>query len=218
MIGGFSEYEQTETNEFEQTEKLKLGGHICKILEVGIEEVISKKDGQKYNVLRLKFDIDDQDEQAGFYARKFADAAKQDALKAKWKGYYRLSIPTNESADFIKTNWKTFLTSIEKSNPGVKIDGTNGFDENILLGKIFGGIFGLEEFTLPDGKTITFTRIRFARSVDSVKDAPIPKVRLLDGTYVEYEKYIDKKADDAEAEGKLLEESGTIADDDSLPF
>lgn len=218
MISGFSSYEQTETNEFGEVEKLKLGGHICKILEVGIEKTISKKDGKEYTILRIKFDIDDQDEQAGFYARKFAEAAKKDALNAKWKGYYRLTIPSNDSADFVKSNWKTFLTSVEKSNPGVKIDGVNGFDENILLGKIFGGIFGLEEMTLPaDGKTITFTRIRFSRSTENILEAPIPKVRLLDGSYVEYDKYINKKESDTEAAGKAMEESGTI-DSDELPF
>lgn len=219
MINGFSGYEQTETNEFGEVEKLKLGGHICKIIEVGTEKVTSKKDGKEYNILRLKFDIEEPDEQAGFYQRKFVEAAKKDALNAKWKGYYRLTIPSNDSADFIKTNWKTFLTSVEKSNPGVKIDGTNGFDEQILLGKLFGGIFGLEEMTLPtDGKLIAFTRIRFARSTEKVMEAAIPKVRLLDGTYIDYEEYKNRKSDNTEAEGKAMEESGTIASDDELPF
>lgn len=219
MINGFSGYEQTETNNFGEVEKLKLGGHICKIIEVGIEKITSRKDGKEYNVLRLKFDIEEPDEQAGFYQRKFVEAAKKDALNAKWKGYYSVTIPSNNSEDFIKRNWKTLLTSIEKSNPGVKIDGTNGFDEQILLGKLFGGIFGLEEMTLPtDGKLITFTRIRFARSTEKIMEAPIPKVKLLDGTYMDYEKYIDKENSNSETEGKLLEENGILDSDSDLPF
>lgn len=219
MINGFSNYNDTEVNNFEQVEKLNLGGHICKILEVAVEEIVSKKDGKKYLQLNLKFDIEAPDEQAGFYARKFADAAKKDAMTAKWKGYYKLSIPNNDSADFIKSNWKGFLTSVEKSNPGVKLDGTNGFDENILLGKLFGGIFGLEEYTLPtDGKTITFPRIRFARSIEKINEAPIPKVKLLDGTYMDYEKYIDRDESKAEQEGKAMEENSVIDDSDDLPF
>lgn len=43
MIQGFSDYETTETNSFEGKERLKLGGHICKILETGIETITSKK-------------------------------------------------------------------------------------------------------------------------------------------------------------------------------
>ena len=219
MINGFSGYEQTETNEFGEVEKLKLGGHICKILELNIEKVTSKKDGKEYNVLRLRFDIEEPDEQAGFYQRKFVEAAKKDALNAKWKGYYSVTIPSNDSEDFIKKNWKTLLTSIEKSNPGVKLDGTNGFDEQILLGKLFGGIFGLEEMTLPtDGKLITFTRIRFVRSTEKIMEAPIPKVRLLDNTYMDYEEYQNRKANNTEAEGKILEESGVLDNTDELPF
>ena len=219
MIQGFSDYETTETNGFEQKERLKLGGHICKILETGIEAVTSKKDGKVYNILKMKFDIEAPDEQAGFYQRKFVEDAKTDALNAKWKGYYRLTIPENSSEDFVKKNWKTFLTSVEESNPGVNINGTAGFDENILVGKVFGGIFGLEEFTLPtDGRTITFTRIRFSRSTKNIFEAKIPSVKLLDGTYMDYEKYTESKKEKAEESKTQTTEQGVINDSDDLPF
>lgn len=217
MIQGFSDYETTETNSFEGKERLKLGGHICKILETGIETITSKKDGKVYNILKLKFDIEAPDEQAGFYQRKFVEEANADALNAKWKGYYRLTIPDNSSEDFVKKNWKTFLTSVEESNLGVKINGTAGFDENILVGKVFGGIFGLEEFTLPtDGRTITFTRIRFSRSTKNINEAAIPSVKLLDGTYMKYEEY--KNRDKSESNITSTAEQGTITSGDDLPF
>lgn len=219
MIQGFSDYETTETNGFEQKERLKLGGHICKILETGIEAVTSKKDGKVYNILKMKFDIEAPDEQAGFYQRKFVEDAKTDALNAKWKGYYRLTIPENSSEDFVKKNWKTFLTSVEESNPGVKINGTAGFDENILVGKIFGGIFGLEEFTLPtDGRTITFTRIRFSRSTKNIFEAKIPSVKLLDGTYMDYDDYTESKKENKEESKTQTTEQGVISSESDLPF
>ena len=110
---------------------------------------------------------------------------------------------------------------MEKSNPGVVLDGVNGFDENILLGKIFGGIFGLEEMTLPtDGRTIAFTRIRFSRSTKNINEAAIPSVKLLDGTYMKYEEYTEKRK--AEREGttnnNAATEQGVISDSDDLPF
>lgn len=219
MIQGFSDYETTETNNFENRERLKLGGHICKIIEASIETITSKKDGRTFNMLKLKFDIEAPDEQAGFYQRKFTEEANTDALNAKWKGYYRLSIPENSSEDFVKKNWKTFLTSVEESNPGVKINGTAGFDENILVGKVFGGIFGLEEFTLPtDGRTITFTRIRFSRSTKNIFEAKIPSVKLLDGTYMDYEKYTESKKEKTEESNTQTTEQGVISDSDDLPF
>lgn len=66
MIQGFSDYETTETNNFGDRERLKLGGHICKVLEAKVEQITSKKDGKVYNILNLKFDIESPDEQADF--------------------------------------------------------------------------------------------------------------------------------------------------------
>lgn len=221
MIQGFSDYETTETNNFEGREKIKLGGHICKIIKATVEQITSKKDGKVYNQLVLQIDLEAPDEQAGFYQRRFAEDAKTDALNAKWKGFYKLSIPDNSSEDFIKKNWKTFLTSIEESNAGVKINGTAGFDENILVGKVFGGIFGLEEFTLPsNGKVITFSRIRFARSTKNINEAKIPSVKLLDGTYLDYEDYKNsKKSNNDETNStNATTEQGVINDSDDLPF
>jgi hypothetical protein len=222
MIQGFSDYETTETNTFSGKERLKLGGHICKILEASVETMTSKKDGKTFNMLKLKFDIEAPDEQAGFYQRKFVEDAKTDALNAKWKGYYRLTIPDNSSEDFSKKNWKTFITSIEESNAGVKINGAVGFDENILVGKVFGGIFGLEEFTLPtDGRTITFTRLKFARSTKNISEAKIPSVKLLDGTYMDYGEYKAKRKAEREAEkagNNVSTEQGVINSENDLPF
>ncbi len=223
MIQGFSDYETTETNGFTDKERLKLGGHICKVLEAKVEQITSKKDGKVYNQLSLKFDIEKPDEQAGFYQRKYVEDANKDALNAKWKGYYKLSIPDNSSEDFIKKNWKTFLTSIEESNLGVQINGTAGFEEAILVGKVFGGIFGLEEFTLPtDGRTITFTRLRFVRSTKNISEANIPSVKLLDGTYMKYDEYKEKRKSEREAEkngtNNVATEQGVINDTDDLPF
>ena len=221
MIQGFSDYETTETNGFADKERLKLGGHICKVLEAKVEQITSKKDGKVYNQLSLKFDIEAPDEQAGFYQRRYVKDAEKDALNAKWKGIYKLSIPDNSSEDFIKKNWKTFLTSIEESNLGVQINGTAGFDENILVGKVFGGIFGLEEFVLPsDGKVITFTRIRFPRSTKNIFEAKIPSVRLLDNTYMDYEDYINDKKENKNGTNNNAStfEQGVINSDSDLPF
>lgn len=219
MIQGFSDYEKTEVKDFTEVEKINLGGHYCKILEVGTEVITSKKDGSTFNILKIKFDIDEPDDQAGFYNRKFANDAKKDALKAKWKGNHRLTIPTNASPDFAKESWKGFLTSIEKSNPGVTINGSTGFDENILVGKKFGGIFGLEELQLDDGKIITFSRIRFVRSTEKILEAQIPSVRLLDNTYMKYEEYLEKQQNEKNMENNSKSnEFSSITSDDDLPF
>ena len=80
----------------------------------------------------------------------------------------------------------------------------------------------MEEFTLPDGRVITFSRCRFARSTEKVLEAKIPKVRLVDGkTYVDYEEYMENKENKEsklEQEGKNMENSDSIGYNDDLPF
>lgn len=212
----FKGYEEVKVNNY--GERLKLGGHICKILEAKIEQLESKKDGKKYEQLVIKFDIESPDEQAGFYADKFANDARTDALNAKWKGYHKISVPTDESEDFIKSTFKTFTTSVEDSNPGYKWN----WDENTLVGKTFGGVFGIEEFTLDDGKTLSMTKIRFIRGTGKINEAQIPKVKLADKTYMEYEAYIAKKKTEREGNNSQNltnnnSENSTINGDD-LPF
>ena len=213
----FEGYEDVKVNNF--VERLKLGGHICKVLEAKVEEFESKKDGKKYEQLIIKFDIESPDEQAGFYNRKFVEDAKADALNAKWKGFHRISVPTKESEDFIKSRFKAFTTSIEESNPGYKWQ----WEENTLVGKVFGGVFAFEEFTNQEGNTITTTKIRYVKSTEKIDEVAIPKVKLADNTLMDYEEYVEKRKAEREAENgnetnnTTTTESGTLKDDD-LPF
>lgn len=122
----------------------------------------------------------------------------------------------DNSEDFIKKTFKTFTTSIEKSNPGY----TWNWQEDTLVGKKFGGVFGYEEFTIPTtGETVPLTRIRFIRSTEKIEEAPIPKVKLLDKTYVDYDKYVENRKNGNTTESNNnSEESGFIGDNDDLPF
>lgn len=214
----FKGYNEVQVNKF--GEKLKLGGHICKVLEAKIETFTSKKDGKDYEQLIIKFDIEAPDEQAGFYANKFAEDAKKDALNAKWKGFHKISVPTDDSEDFIKSNFKAFTTSIEESNQGYKWN----WEENTLIGKVFGGVFGYEEFVAQDGTTIPLTKIRYVRSTNKIEETPIPKVKMADKTLMEYEDYIEmrknerKNNEDKNASNTSSFDSGNISDNDDLPF
>lgn len=212
----FEGYEDVKVNNF--GERLKLGGHICKILEAKVEAFTSKKDGKTYEQLVIKFDIESPDEQAGFYANKFAEDAKKDALNAKWKGFHRISVPTEESEDFIKSNFKTFTTSVEDSNPGYKWN----WEENTLVGKTFGGVFGLEEFTLDDGRTLSMARIRYVRGTAKIEEIGIPKVKLADKSLMDYEEYVAKKKAEREnsentSSANQTTQSSSLSEDD-LPF
>lgn len=209
----FAGYEEAKTNEFENKERLQLGPHYCKILEAKIVQM-KTQDGRPFEQLQLRIDITEPDEQAGFYNKKFQEDAKEDALNAKWKGFYNLTVPEDNSEEFIKNNFKTLTTFIEKSNPGYKWN----WEENTLVGKIFCGVFGLEEFVNLEGNTITFTRCRFVRSTENMDKISIPKVRLADKTTMDYEEYIEmKKAERKNSNNNTNSELSKI-EDDSLPF
>lgn len=205
-----------EAQAYGSYERLKLGGHICKIIDVMIEKYTTKEQ-KVFEQLVLKIDIAEPDEQAGFYNRKFALDAEKDAMKAKWKGFYKLSIPKNDSEDFIKSTFKTFTTSVEKSNPGYKWN----WEEKQLIGKVFGGVFGIEEFVNDKGDTIAFTRCRFVRSTEKINEIEIPKVRLADKSLMDYNEYIEKKkaerANNSNSSETANPLAGTVTDED-LPF
>lgn len=145
-------YEQAEafTGEFETLEP---GGYICKILKVQAEE---KDYG---TLLRIGFDIV-EGEHEGYYRKRF-DQKKQYDKTAKWPGMYYQTAKQDNLRYF-----KGFMTSLEASNPGFKWN----WDEKKLVGKLFGGIFGEEEYEKTDGSIGTIVKCRFVRSVDSIRE------------------------------------------------
>ncbi|HRT84278.1 MAG TPA: hypothetical protein P5523_06530 [Bacteroidales bacterium] len=174
-------YEKAEafTGEFKTLEP---GGYICKILKVQAEE---KDYG---TLLRIGFDIA-EGEHEGYYKRRF-ESKKQSNPDAKWPGMYYQPIIQADLRYF-----KGFMTSLEVSNPGFKWN----WDENKLVGKLFGGIFGEEEYEKQDGSIGTTVKCRFVRSVDAIRE----------GEFKTPEK-------------KLLNPANTgwkqVEDDDELPF
>jgi hypothetical protein len=121
--------------------------------------------------MRIAFDIADG-EHEGFYDRQFK-RKKQNNADAKWPGMYYQTIKEDDLKYF-----KGFITVIENSNPGYKWD----WDEQKLKGKIFGGVFGEEEYTGNDGQVKTSVKCRFVASVDRIKEGvKIPEIKRLQG-------------------------------------
>ena len=156
-------YEQAEafTGEFETLEP---GGYVCKILKVQTEE--------RYygTLLRIGFDIA-EGEHEGYYRRRF-DQKKQYDENAKWPGMYYQTVRQDDLRYF-----KGFITSIEASNPGFKWD----WDEKKLVGKLFGGIFGEEEYEKQNGEIGTIVKCGFVRSVDAIREGKfkVPEIKRL---------------------------------------
>lgn len=156
---------QSYTGDFEQ---LELGGHVCKITGVKLEYTPNTN----AEVLVLAFDIA-EGKQAGYYQRKYDEARKSNA-QARWQGIYRQFTQGNSTPYF-----KGMIENIENSNPGYNFAST-GFNEQTLAGKMFGGIFGREQYRAQDGSLKFTTKCRSIRTVEKIREGvDIPEDKLL---------------------------------------
>ncbi len=145
-------------------EKLHPGGYVCVILKVSVEE---KNYG---HLMRIAFDIDNGPYE-GYYDRMFK-RRKENSKEAKWPGMYYQTIKEDSLQYF-----KGFMKAIEASNPGFEWD----WDEKKLAGKLFGGVFGEEEYLGKDDKVRTSVKCMYVRSVEQIKaGVKIPEIKRLD--------------------------------------
>ena len=86
--------------------------------------------------------------------------------------------------------FKGFIKTIENSNIGYTWD----WDETKLKGKKVCGVFQYEEYEKQDGTKGIKVRLSKFRSLDKMKDIEVQNsVKMLDGTYVDYEEYIERQ-------------------------
>lgn len=143
------------------------GGYICKITQV---QVTNSKAGNE--MLVILFDIA-EGEYKGFYKKQFDENTNPDK---KWKGVLRQVVGGSSTKFF-----KGMMTAIEKSNSGFVFD----FDETKLKGKLFGGLFGREEyFNVTKGEYQFSTKLFWVRDTETVKGGKfeIPKDKLAERT------------------------------------
>jgi hypothetical protein len=149
------------TGEFE---RLAPGGYVCVILKVVVEE---KNYG---HLMRIAFDIANGTHE-GYYDRQFK-RRKENNKEAKWPGMYYQTIKEDSLQYF-----KGFMATIEASNPGFKWD----WDEKKLVGKLFGGVFGEEEYLGNDNKARTAVKCMYVRSVEQIKaGVKVPETKRLE--------------------------------------
>lgn len=179
-------------------EVLEPGGYICKIINAKEEKSKSGRD-----MLVIAFDIE-EGEHKGIYQRRYEELSKNDTPDnmAKWpnNGVHRIMINDNEG-NFNKF-LKTFITSVEQSN-NFDFWGKNKGEAKGLKGKLFGGIFGEEEYEKNDGKIGTSTKLQWIRATSTIED----------GKY-----QIPEKKTIAKKPGSIFDEMDVKDEDDDLPF
>lgn len=175
-------FKKTEAKEFGDYENLEVGGHLLQIIDA--KEYTSEI---SHNTsLRICVDIAKGDKQEGFFKKQYDNNTSQDK---RWSsaGTKYLSLKDEQLAYL-----KGFITAVEKSNSGFVFNTESTWAQ--LKGLMVAGQFGLEEYLDSEGHLKTATKLIQFRSVDKLNEIGIPKVKKLDGSFVDYDFYINHRA------------------------
>lgn len=202
MIAKPKNYDEIEVQNFDY-ERIELGGHKGVIIKT--EEYTSLVSGK--TSLKVYVDTASDDKQPGYFKKQYDSDTRIDR---KWANGAIRYVPLGEEENQVRL-FKGFITAYENSN-NCSYDWSKDIDQ--LKGKKIGLVFGAEEYEKQDGDKGLSYKLRDFRSVDKVDNVKIPKVKLLDGTYVEYENYTKKEEsnDLFEAYGNSVEITDDILD------
>ena len=148
-------------------EPIKLGGH-----KMVIKQVSEKKTQGGLDMLVILFDFAEGDEQAGYFMKQFENDIRPDKKYPNSGTNYMV---IDESVDYGVRNLKTFITCVEKSNPGFAVKWGDNFGQQ-FKGKLIGGIFRIEKDWY-DNKEVKHHKLAWFRSIDGIRDADIPEER-----------------------------------------
>lgn len=173
MIKKFSDYDKIQV--YEGGLSLEPGGYELRILGAKVEDFTN------CSILKIRFDVINHAQYANIFSDKYKSAKVKD-VNAKWAngGIFDVFLPKDDGSEqdgYTKQNFKRFTTSVENSNQGYNWN----WDEQSLVGKVFGGVFGREQFKTDKGELKFAVKCRFARSIDSIRtgDFKIPEDKLI---------------------------------------
>ena len=177
MLKKPNNYDEVQVNQ--EFERLELGGH------KGIIKNVEEYTSQFSNNTSLKVEVDTskEDKQPNYFQKQYDENTN---ANKKWSSSGTKYVSLKEDENCVRM-LKSFITSVENSNPNFTYDWNKEVSQ--LNGKKVGLVFGMEEYQNDKGETKTATKLTQFRSIDKVDNVKIPKVKLLDGTFVEYENY-----------------------------
>ena len=195
-------WDKTEAKEFGDFETLELGSHEIVIMDA--REYTSEFTGN--TSLKVSVDIAGNDKQKGYFKNQYDENTNNDK---KWpSGSVKYLSLKDEQLAYLKG----FITSLEKSNNNFKFNTKGNWEQ--LKGLKLAGQFGLEEYKDNEGNIKAATKLVQFRSLDKLNEIKIPKVKLLDGSYISYDDYIKKN----ETTNSYLANSMVDIPDSALPF
>ena len=193
------DFDKVEAKGMDDFKGLPIGAYECVIKDARLNH--NEETGK--NTLKISIDI-----ASGEYKDYFLKAYETDTrIDRKWNSNaIRYIAYEGDNVSY----FKGFLTVIENSNIGYKWD----WEESTLKGKKVCGVFQYEEYEKQDGTKGIKVRLSKFRSLDKLKDIEVSdSIKMLDGSYVSYDDYMERKED------KFADFKDCVEiNPDSLPF
>ena len=186
---------------------ITVGGH--KGIIMGVEEYTSELSGN--TSLKVSVDTAKDDTQPQYFTEQYKNDTR---TNKKWSNSAIKYVSLKQEENCVRM-LKAFITSVENSNNGFTYNWDKDVDQ--LKGKKVGLVFGLEEYVNNDGETKTIAKLNQFRSIDKIDNIKIPKVKLIDGSFVEYEEYKNRN-DEVQQLNDLFGDTVVEIGSDQLPF
>lgn len=175
------DFDKVEAKGMDDFRGLPIGAYKCVIKDARLNH--NEETGK--NTLKISIDI-----ASGEYKDYFLKAYETDTrIDRKWNNNaVRYLAYEGDNVAF----FKGFITTVENSNVGYKWN----WEESTLKGKKVCGVFQYEEYEKQDGTRGIKVRLSKFRSLDKMKDIEVSdSIKMLDGSYVSYDDYIERKED-----------------------
>ena len=193
------DFDKVEAKGMDDFRGLPIGAYECVIKDARLNH--NEETGK--NTLKISIDI-----ASGEYKDYFLKAYETDTrIDRKWNNNaVRYLAYEGDNVAF----FKGFIKTIENSNIGYTWD----WDETKLKGKKVCCVFQYEEYEKQDGTIGIKVRLSKFRSLDKLKDIEVSdSIKMLDGSYVSYDDYMERKED------KFADFKDCVEiNPDSLPF
>lgn len=175
------DFDKVEAKGMDDFKGLPIGAYECVIKDARLNH--NEETGK--NTLKISIDI-----ASGEYKDYFLKAYETDTrIDRKWNNNaIRYIAYEGDNVSY----FKGFLTVIENSNIGYKWN----WEESTLKGKKVCGVFQYEEYEKQDGTRGIKVRLSKFRSLDKLKEIEVSdSIKMLDGSYVSYDDYMERKED-----------------------
>ena len=197
------DFDKVEAKGMDDFRGLPIGAYECVIMDARVNH--NEQSGK--DTFKVSVDI-----ASGEFKDYFRNMYENDTrIDRKWNNNaVKYLSYTGDNVAF----FKGFIKTIENSNIGYVWD----WDETKLKGKKVCGVFQYEEYEKQDGTKGIKVRLTKFRSLGKLKNIEVSdSVKMLDGSYVTYDDYMERKENLSSKVNDLFGEVPEISSD-QLPF